>query len=131
MKIYTDGGSRGNPGKAACAFVAVDSQRRIIKQKSKYLSKNKKMTNNEAEYHAIILALENIPKKQFEIISDSELVIRQIKGEYKINKKHLAILNQKIQGLISNRNIKFSNLKRENKFISLADKLVNQELDKH
>jgi ribonuclease HI len=127
MKVYTDGGSRGNPGKASCAFIVVSKQK-IIKQKSKFL---KIKTNNEAEYNAIIFALENIKQKQFEIISDSELVIKQITGEYKINKSHLALLNQKVQGLISTRKIKFSTVKRENKFISFADELVNKELDKY
>tara|TARA_Y100000310_G_C20650152_1_gene798941 strand:+ start:257 stop:640 length:384 start_codon:yes stop_codon:yes gene_type:complete len=127
MKVYTDGGSRGNPGKAACAFVVI-SKGKIIKQKSKFL---KIKTNNEAEYNAIIFALENIKQKQFEIISDSELIIKQITGEYRINKSHLALLNQKVRGLISARKIKFSTVKRENKFISLADELVNKELDKY
>ncbi|MAH49472.1 hypothetical protein CMI37_26855 [Candidatus Pacearchaeota archaeon] len=125
MKVYTDGGSRGNPGNAACAFVAVSNEK-IITQKSKFLGTK---TNNEAEYLAVILALENIKLKQFEIISDSELVIKQLTGEYKINKPHLALLHQKVRGLISNRKVRFSNIKRENKFITQADLLVNQVLD--
>ena len=127
MKIYTDGGSRGNPGKAACAFIVVKDNK-ITKQKSKFIGYNK--TNNEAEYNAIILALETIHKKELEIILDSELVIKQITGKYKTNKPHLAILKQKIQGLISNRKVKFTNVKRENKYISIADILVNIELNK-
>lgn len=123
--IYTDGGSRGNPGKAACAFIAVKDNK-IIKQQSKYLGI---ATNNEAEYNAVILALENILEKDITIISDSQLVVNQIQGNWKINKEHLELLNQKVQGLISNRNVKLKNDSRENKFISLADNLVNQELD--
>ncbi len=126
-KIYTDGGSRGNPGKSAAAFLVVENNQ-IIKEKSFYLGVK---TNNEAEYNAIILALKEIKSPEIEIISDSELVIKQIIGEYKINKPHLKLLNQKIQGLISNRNVKFSNTERENKFIKRADYLVNKELDKH
>ncbi len=127
VKIYTDGGSRGNPGKSACSFIAVRDEK-IIKEKSKFLGL---ATNNEAEYNAIIFALENINEKDIEIISDSEVVVRQINGKYKINKLHLQLLNQKVQGLISKRNVNFSNLSRENKFISRADLLVNNELDKH
>ena len=132
MKIYTDGGSRGNPGKAACSYVVV-SNNKIIKRKSKYLGIK---TNNEAEYNAIILALKNINtnnNKNIHIISDSELVIKQLNGEYKIKKQHLRDLYSKIQNIIAknNLNIKFSNLRREDKFISSADALLNQELDKH
>lgn len=126
--IYTDGGSRGNPGKAASAFIAVKGEE-IIQKMSKYLGDKK--TNNEAEYNAIILALENTLEKEIKIISDSQVVIKQINGEYKINQPHLRLLNQKVQGLITNRNVQFSNEKRENKFIAIADELVNQELDKH
>ena len=127
LKIYTDGGSRGNPGKAACAFIVVKDNK-IIKQKSKFLGYKK--TNNEAEYNAIIFALENVLEKELEIISDSELVIKQVTGKYRINKPHLVLLNQKIRGLISNRKIKFSNSNRENKYIALTDILVNIELNK-
>jgi len=127
MKIYTDAGSRGNPGKSAAAFVVVKDNK-IIKQNSKFLGIK---TNNEAEYSAIIIALEVIKANEFEIISDSELVIRQITGKYKITKPHLQKLNNKVQELIKNRKIRFSNASRENKFISQADFLVNEELDKH
>ena len=125
--IYTDGGSRGNPGKAACSFVFVENSK-IIMEKSKFLGKK---TNNEAEYNAIIFALEELKEKNIEIISDSELVIKQITGKYKINSPHLQLLNQIVSGLISKRKVKFSNLKRENQFIKRADYLVNKELDKH
>ena len=127
IKIYTDGGSRGNPGKASCAYVVVKDGE-IIKESSKFLGDG--LTNNEAEYNAIIEVLENILEKDLEIIPDSELVVKQVTGEYKINKPHLQLLNQKIQGLISGRNVKFSNSKRENEFITRADKLVNKKLDK-
>ena len=127
IKIYTDGGSRRNPGKSACAFIVVQNNN-IIKQQSKYLGIG---TNNEAEYNAIILALTMINEKDIEIISDSELAIKQINAEYKIKKPHLQKLKDKIDDLVKNRNIKFSNSHRENEFISKADFLVNQELDKH
>ncbi len=131
IKIYTDAGSRGNPGKSACAFLIIDNNK-IIKQESKFLGI---ATNNEAEYNAVILALKQIEKQnikqEIHLFSDSQLVVRQIKGEYKITKLHLQLLNNQIQSLIKGKNIKFSNLPRENKFIAKADELVNQELDKH
>jgi len=127
MKIYTDGASRGNPGKSAAAFIATKNNK-ITKQNSKYLGT---ATNNEAEYNAIILALQTIKTKEAEIISDSELAIKQLTGEYKIKKPHLQKLKTKIDKLIKGRKIKFSNQRRENKFIVQADYLVNKELDKH
>ena len=127
LKIYTDGGSRGNPGKAACSFIIVENDK-IIKKYSEFLGVK---TNNEAEYNAIIRALENAKDNEIEIFSDSELVIRQLNKEYKIKKEHLRELNEKINILTKNRKIKFSNVKRENKFITGADFLVNIELDKH
>jgi len=126
MKIYTDAGSRGNPGKSACAFIVVKDNK-IIQEKAKYLGIK---TNNEAEYNAIILALENT-EEDAELTSDSELVIKQINREYKITKPHLKELNNQVQELIKNRKIIFKNASRENKFISRADELVNLELDRH
>ena len=130
IKIYTDGGSRGNPGKAASAFIAVD-EGKIVHSKSKYLGTK---TNNEAEYNAIIMALSwalKNEKRYIEIVSDSELVIKQINKVYRINKPHLKALNETVNQLTKGKNISFSNQRREDKFISMADYLVNKELDKN
>ena len=127
MKIYTDAGSRGNPGKSACAFVVV-KENKITEEHSEFIGV---ATNNEAEYSAIISALEKIKAKELEIISDSQLVVRQLNREYKITKPHLQKLFEKVQSLIDGRKIKFSHSERENKFISRADELVNLELDRH
>jgi len=130
MKIYTDAGSRGNPGKSAAAFLIV-KENKIIYHESKYLGIK---TNNEAEYNAIILALTYLNENNInnaEIISDSELVINQINRKYKITKPHLKELHEKITELSEKKKIKFSNTKRENRFIEKADFLVNNELDKH
>jgi ribonuclease HI len=129
IKIYTDAGSRGNPGKSACAFLVLKDDK-IIEEQSKFLGVG---TNNEAEYNAIILALEYARQNNLddiELTSDSELVIRQIKEEYKIRQPHLRKLFDKVQELTKNKKIKFFNAKREDKFISRADSLVNHELDK-
>ena len=127
IKIYTDGGSRGNPGKSACAFVAAKNGK-VTATQSKFLGIK---TNNEAEYHAVILALEFIRDDLIEIISDSELIIRQLTGEYKIKALHLQKLNTKIQNLAEKRKIKFTYARRTNPFIVRVDKLVNKELDAH
>jgi len=133
IKIYTDGGSRGNPGKSACAFLIVEDKE-ILHEESHFLGIK---TNNEAEYNAIIFALQWITKnnrlneKEIEIISDSELVIKQINGDYKIKKTHLKELSEKIVKIIKDKEVSFSNSRRENEFISQADLLVNKKLDEN
>jgi len=132
IKIYTDGGSRGNPGKSAYAFLITEDEK-IVYKTAKFIGIK---TNNEAEYNAIISALEwsenNHKSKEIKLFSDSELVIKQLNGEYKIKKSHLKDLNEKINNLIEKNNfkIKFINVRRENEFIIIADLLLNEELDK-
>lgn len=133
IRIYTDGGSRGNPGKSACSFIVLKNEEIVFKE-SKFLGIK---TNNEAEYNAIISALnwisKNLNNEDIEIISDSELVIKQINGEYKVKKEHLFKLYLEVMRIIEKNSIriKFCNSKRDNSYISLADLLVNQELDKN
>jgi len=132
--IYIDGGSRGNPGPSAFGISISDGQKNILKEYSQYIGE---ATNNEAEYQALIFALkktkslfgkEKIKKMDIELMSDSELLIKQMKGEYKV-------LNPKIQTLFLkawNLKIDFGKLKfflisrEENQE---ADRLVNEVLD--
>ncbi len=132
--IYTDGGSRGNPGPAAIGVVFCNEKGQKIKEYSEYLGEK---TNNEAEYQAVIYALQKFKAvfgkklaKNTEIVlkSDSELLIKQLQGSYKI-------LDSKIQTLFLNvwnlridfKKIKFTLISRtKNKE---ADSLVNQALD--
>lgn len=129
IEIYTDGASRGNPGKAAIAFVFVE-HKKVILFKAEYIGKT---TNNVAEYKAMISALsEAISKNIKEVIltSDSKLVISQIKGVYKIKAEHLKKLNEKIKELsLQFDRVDFKNVRRENRFVSIADKLCNMILD--
>jgi len=130
--IHTDGGARGNPGPSACAFVAEVSDE-IVYKKSKFLGIN---TNNFAEYSAFILALQWLSEysnkyngNEVVFYSDSELVVRQLTGVYKIKNENLRILNQKINELVKTANLKVSYkniLRSKNK---IADQLVNDELD--
>jgi ribonuclease HI len=132
ISIHTDGGARGNPGPSACAFVAEMDEKLIFKS-SKFLGIN---TNNFAEYSAFLLALQWLSKnndkfgnKQIIIYSDSELVVRQLSGIYKVKNEKLKALNQKIIGLIKTNNLKISYksiLRSKNK---IADQLVNEKLD--
>lgn len=127
IDIYTDGGSRGNPGKAACAFIVVNKHDKIIREEAKLLGTK---TNNEAEYIAIISALTVMTEKEINMFSDSELVVRQLNGDYAVRQGHLLKLKEEVDCLRENRNIKFSHVKRENEFITRADELVNEVLDK-
>jgi ribonuclease HI len=131
--IHTDGGARGNPGPAACSFV-VEADGAVIHKSSKYLGKE---TNNFAEYQGVILALEWINEngdkflgQTIKFFLDSELVVRQLNGIYKIKNKILQELNFKTAALIKNSGaeISFGYVPRtKNK---IADFLVNKELDK-
>ena len=91
ITIHTDGGSRGNPGPAAIGVVFSNEKGQIIKEYSQYLGEN--LTNNEVEYQAAIFALKKFKalfgkklakNSEIEIKSDSELLIKQLRGEYKI-----------------------------------------------
>lgn len=132
--IHTDGGSRGNPGPSACSFVA-EIAGEIVCKKSKYLGIN---TNNFAEYNAFVIALQwldanqkKYSAKEIVFYSDSELVVRQMIGVYKIKNETLKVLSQNIFELINKNNFKVSykNILRDKN--KIADQLVNDELDKN
>ena len=135
LKIYTDGGARGNPGPAASAFVLVEDGR-IVYKDSEYLGI---ATNNEAEYQGVILAFKWLTESgraaSFAKISfflDSELVARQLSGDYKVKSKNLNKLNLQVRELrekVDNKDINFLAIKREKNRI--ADKLVNEKLDEN
>ena len=132
--IYIDGGSRGNPGPSAFSVILCNGKGDILKKYSEYIGK---ATNNQAEYQGLIFALkkakayfgkEKIKKMEIELFSDSQLLVKQMNGEYKI-------LDSKIQPLfltawnlkIDYKNIKIFFIAREKN--KQADKLVNQALD--
>ncbi len=132
--IYTDGGSRGNPGPAAVGVVICDEKGSAIKKYSKDIGIR---TNNEAEYEAVIFALgkmkqlfgkEKVKDIDIEIRMDSELVARQLNGHYKIEEEKLFPLFIKIWNLkMEFGNISFIEIPREKN--TEADRLLNEELD--
>lgn len=133
ITIHTDGGARGNPGPSACSFV-VEEDGTVIHKGSKYLGKE---TNNFAEYQGVILALEWINENSDKFLGqtikfflDSELVVRQLNGIYKIKNKILQELNLKSMSLIkkAGAEISFGYVPRNKN--KIADFLVNKELDK-
>jgi ribonuclease HI len=131
LKIYTDGASRKNPGPSAYAFIFVRGEETIYST-SKYLGTQ---TNNTAEYTAVIEALKKAveyTRWKVEVYSDSELIINQINGEWRIKDGHLKDLHNQINTQITNfKEVKFFHVSRENKFIKEADKLCNECLDKN
>lgn len=131
LEIYTDGAARGNPGPASCAFILV-MKGKITMKKGGFLGK---ATNNTAEYRAIIQGLsyiEDFRLKEVKVFSDSQLVIRQINGEYKVKKQHLKKLWNKVKALTEPyKNIEFNYLSRENNFIRICDLICNKILDEH
>ncbi|MBI5079584.1 ribonuclease HI family protein [Candidatus Wolfebacteria bacterium] len=126
--IFTDGGSRGNPGPSAIGVVFTDDNGRVLKEYSRHLGK---ATNNQAEYEAVVFALEKaklLKYKNIELRIDSELIGRQLLGKYKIKDPDLQPLFLKVWNLrIDFDNVDIKIIPREQN--READKLVNRELD--
>jgi len=126
--IYTDGGSRGNPGPAAAGFVLTESNGRQLQGKGLFLGH---ATNNAAEYTAIIKALEaakQLGAKQVTVFSDSELLVKQINGQYKVKSDQIRPFFSETMELINefeNYNVKHIPRDKNTK----ADELVNQALN--
>jgi len=134
--IYTDGGSRGNPGKAGIGVVFCNEKEQIIKKYGEYLGDN--LTNNDVEYQAIIFALKKFKalfgKKlaeisDVEIRADSELVVKQLNGDYRLENPKIQQFFIEIWNLkFDFKSVKFKHIPREKN--KEADKLVNEALDK-
>jgi ribonuclease HI len=134
VNIYTDGGARGNPGPAGLGLVIYDESQNIIYKNSKYLGIK---TNNEAEYAALISSLEwlnnnkdNFSITKFNLFSDSQLLVRQIQGMYKVKASHLKPLHDLCLSLLESINLPytFTDIRREKN--KLADSLANDAMDK-
>ncbi|MFC1932466.1 ribonuclease HI family protein [Chloroflexota bacterium] len=99
--IFTDGVSKGNPGPAAIGATIKNEQGKIIATISQSIGKT---TNNQAEYRAVIAALEyaiRLGANRVDMRSDSELVVRQLNGQYRVKKVHLKTLYQQVKQLLS------------------------------
>jgi ribonuclease HI len=132
--VYVDGGSRGNPGPAAIGVLFCNEKGICFKKFSEYLGK---MTNNEAEYKAAIFALKKFKsifgkklakETEIEIRSDSELLVNQMNGKYKILEENLQPLFLELWNLrLDFKKVKFKLIPRKKN--KEADKLVNQTLN--
>ncbi|MEK6913826.1 MAG: ribonuclease HI family protein [Nanoarchaeota archaeon] len=131
--IYTnsDGGARGNPGLGGIGVIVRDNEKILTKYSAKI---GKYVTNNVAEYEALIKALElasKFTKDELTCVLDSELVVKQLLGEYKVKNQDLMRLFLKVQKLQENfKKIKYAHVSREDKFQVLVDELLNEELDR-
>ena len=136
LQINTDGGSRGNPGQAAIGVVATH-QNQVVFTLSEKIGLT---TNNVAEYTAVLRAVEKVLVDDLHVtkirfILDSELIVKQITGRYKIKQPHLLELKNQISSLVQKgrdsgnlQQITFTHVLREHN--KDADKLVNQALDR-
>ncbi len=120
--VRTDGGAQGNPGPAASAFV-VENGERIICMHAEYIGL---ATNNQAEYTALVMALKyvqtNLSKKKIKVFADSQLMIKQLKGEYKVKSPSLVPLWSKAHELVDKLNASLEWVERDKN--RLADSLV-------
>ncbi|MDD5605923.1 MAG: ribonuclease HI family protein [Patescibacteria group bacterium] len=130
IKLYTDGGARGNPGPAATGVVITNEVGEILKTATKFLGT---ATNNQAEYEALLQGLREAQEfraTKVQAFLDSELIVKQLKGEYRVKDTTLKVLHGRAQKLISVfTQIEFHHIRRLRN--SAADALVNQTLDKH
>jgi len=128
--VYTDGGSRGNPGNSAIGILITDSDKRIIYKHGEYIGE---ATNNIAEYTALIKALENASENfhgEVSCFSDSELMVKQLKGEYKVVNSGIKKLFLQVKELEENFDkITYTHVRRENKNLVIVDGIVNRVLD--
>lgn len=127
--IFTDGGARGNPGPAGIGAVLYDENKVLVAEVSEYLGV---ATNNQAEYKALITALKKAQKlgaSELDCYLDSELVVKQLKREYKVKNADLAPLFLIIHNLsMGFKKISYTHIPRERN--KEADRLANEAMDR-
>ncbi|NLK25482.1 MAG: ribonuclease HI family protein [Euryarchaeota archaeon] len=130
LQVFTDGGSRGNPGPAAFAIVVTDGTGKILKEYARYIGK---CTNNEAEYRGAIAALEEamaLGADEVELVSDSQLLVRQVNGQYACRAANLKPHLAKVRKLAKEfSRVTFTSVGREHPMVARADALLNHEQD--
>lgn len=128
--IHTDGGSRGNPGPSALGVVVTTPDGEVVEAYGEYLGE---MTNNQAEYYALLSGIRKVialGAERLKVYMDSELIIKQMKGEYRVKNKELGKIFIKIHNeLIHLKKYSFEHVRREKN--KEADAQVNIALDRH
>jgi ribonuclease HI len=126
--LMVDGAARGNPGDAGCGAVILDRNGTVVKELSRYLGH---ATNNVAEYEGLLMGLEallRLGKKRIRVQSDSQLLVRQLNGEYRVKDEKLKALFQKAMSLLRQFDAyRILHVPRE--FNKLADRLANKGID--
>ena len=128
LVVHVDGGARGNPGPAAIAAVLADADGTILDERSETIGR---ATNNVAEYRAVLLGIERagaLGAAELELVGDSELIVRQVKGEYKVKDATMKQLHAEVRealGPFDSWSIR--HVRREQN--AEADRLVNEVLD--
>ena len=127
-KLSTDGGARGNPGPAAYGYVLETEDGTVLDARGETIGV---ATNNVAEYRALIAGLEKAVElgiDELEVVSDSELLVKQMQGEYRVKNEALRELNDEANFLERKLGrVRYKAVRREHN--ELADKLVNEALD--
>lgn len=128
LTIYTDGAARGNPGPAGAGAVLLDDSGAVVDEISHYLGE---MTNNQAEYRALLLALERVDRLRVtavDIFADSELMVRQLNGEYRVKNELLRPLFEEITRRLQRvETYTIGHVRREQN--AHADRLANEAID--
>jgi ribonuclease HI len=127
-RLFTDGGARGNPGPAAYGFVLEDEDGTVLEARGEAIGV---ATNNVAEYSALIAGLRRAGElgvDQLEVVSDSELMVKQMRGEYRVKNEALQDLSLEASRLARRLGeVTYRAVRREHN--ELADRLVNDALD--
>ena len=127
---FTDGASRGNPGHAGIGILLFDENNEKLLQDFQYLGI---CTNNEAEYRALLLALDRafeITQDTVACFMDSELVVKQLNGEYAVKSEKMIKFYEEVRRRVQRfKTVTFTHVPREHPNLRLADKLANQAID--
>jgi len=131
LRVYSDGASRGNPGPSAIAFLVLTEEGKTLKKYSKYVGMK---TNNQAEYEALIKALEfvsGLTDQEIVCYMDSELVIKHLNRDYQVRDPKLKPLWLKANELANRfHKVAFVHVPRTDAYVQELDCLVNQTLDR-
>jgi ribonuclease HI len=126
--LMVDGAARGNPGEAGCGAAICDETGAVVKELSRYLGHT---TNNVAEYEALLMGLEalvQMGRKKVRVQSDSQLLVRQLNGEYRVKDEKLKVLFQRAVSLLRRFDAyRILHVPRESN--KLADRLANRGID--
>lgn len=128
LKIFCDGASRGNPGPSGIGYLIVDCSGKVLKEGKKFIGMS---TNNQAEYYAVMESIKDamaLGAEEIELYTDSELVVRQLSGEYAVRDPKLVPLHEELLSLISRLSrFEVKHISREEN--AAADALANMAID--